>query len=151
MVSSHIIRPLENKVALITGSSRGIGRGIALQLGKAGAIVYLTGKTPSISQSKKELPSLEQTAKGLLKFIKNNCFVEIRDNGGCSHPIYCDHSKMDEVRSVFKRIEEEQGGRLDILVNNAYSGVTVIFMIFFKYFINLLEFSEKCREKILGM
>ncbi|CAK5080558.1 unnamed protein product [Meloidogyne enterolobii] len=110
MASKNIIRPLENKVALVTGASRGIGRGIALQLGQAGAIVYLTGRAPSNSFSQNELPSLEQTAK------------EIKDNGGNSHPIYCDHSKTEEVRSLFKRIEQEQGGRLNILVNNAYSG-----------------------------
>jgi NAD(P)-dependent dehydrogenase (short-subunit alcohol dehydrogenase family) len=65
MTSQNIIRPLESKVALVTGASRGIGKGIALQLGKAGAIVYLTGRTPSNSFSQNELPSLEQTAKGL--------------------------------------------------------------------------------------
>lgn len=112
MASQNIIRPLENKVALVTGASRGIGRGIALQLGQAGAIVYLTGRAPSNSFSQNELPTLEQTAK------------EIKDSGGSSHFVYCDHSKTEEVRMVFKRIEEEQGGRLNILVNNAYSGVS---------------------------
>ena len=69
MASQALLRPLEGQIALVTGASRGIGRGIALQLGQAGATVYVTGRAPaaSYSQSDKELPSLEQTAKGLEK------------------------------------------------------------------------------------
>lgn len=58
---------LAGKIAVVTGASRGIGRGIALQLGKAGATVYITGRKPSASLSSHDesLPKLEQTAKGL--------------------------------------------------------------------------------------
>ena len=114
MTSANLLRPLEGKVALVTGASRGIGRGIALQLGEAGATVYVTGRAPAASYSQtdpKELPSLEQTAK------------EIFERGGKSHPVYCDHANSDDVRRLFKRIEQEQGGILNILVNNAYSAV----------------------------
>jgi NAD(P)-dependent dehydrogenase (short-subunit alcohol dehydrogenase family) len=60
--------PLAGKIALVTGASRGIGRGIALQLTGAGATVYITGRAPDASyredKNKGVLPSLEQTAKG---------------------------------------------------------------------------------------
>jgi dehydrogenase/reductase SDR family protein 1 len=60
---------MEGQIALVTGASRGIGRGIALQLGQAGATVYISGRQPaeSLSGSRAELPSLEKTAKGLKK------------------------------------------------------------------------------------
>lgn len=116
MTSQALVRPLEGYIALVTGASRGIGRGIALQLGQAGATVYVTGRKPDSSySSQKGLPSLEQTAK------------EIEDRGGKSHPVFCDHANSEDVRKLFKRIEEEQGGRLHILVNNAYSGIPSIF------------------------
>jgi len=109
---------LSGKVALVTGASRGIGRGIALQLGQAGAKVYITGRAPgsgtSSSSTNPELPSLEQTAE------------EITRRGGSVVCIYCDHSKTDEVKKLFARLEQENSSKLDILVNNAYSGVTAI-------------------------
>ena len=67
-----IRRPLDGQIALVTGASRGIGRGIALQLGRAGATVYITGRSPTtkadstttteLESAPSELPSLEQTA-----------------------------------------------------------------------------------------
>ncbi|KAK0423056.1 hypothetical protein QR680_007945 [Steinernema hermaphroditum] len=95
-------KPLSGQVALVTGASRGIGKGIAVQLGEAGATVYVTGRPPAkqegISQSL-NLPTLEQTAQEITK---------------------------REVRKLFERIAKEQNGRLDILVNNAYSAVTTV-------------------------
>jgi dehydrogenase/reductase SDR family protein 1 len=66
-MTSSLIRPLEGQIALVTGASRGIGRGIALQLGQAGATVYITGRQPpnSLGNTETDLPSLEQTAKGI--------------------------------------------------------------------------------------
>jgi len=112
-----LVRPLEGQIALVTGASRGVGRGIALQLGQAGATVYITGRRPSNALSSTEvgLTTLDQTAK------------EISNRGGEPIPVYCDHSNSDDVKKLFERISTENSGTLDILVNNAYSGVTSIF------------------------
>ncbi|XP_041094684.1 dehydrogenase/reductase SDR family member 1-like [Polyodon spathula] len=97
---------LSGWVCVVTGASRGIGKGIALQLGEAGATVYITGRNCG---------TLGETAK------------EVEARGGVCVPVTCDSSKEDEIRSLFERIRREQRGRLDILVNNAYAGVQTIF------------------------
>ncbi|KAJ1352015.1 hypothetical protein KIN20_008202 [Parelaphostrongylus tenuis] len=108
---------LAGQIAVVTGASRGIGRGIALQLGRAGATVYVTGRKPSQSDSSADssLPSLEKTA------------IEVSERGGKGIAAYVDHSNMDEVKEFFERIERDENGRLDILVNNAYAAVKTIF------------------------
>uniref|UniRef100_A0A5S6QET7 Dehydrogenase/reductase SDR family member 1 n=1 Tax=Trichuris muris TaxID=70415 RepID=A0A5S6QET7_TRIMR len=106
---------LSGKVALVTGASRGIGRGIALQLAEAGATVYITGRPAHDSESSKgNLPTLSKTAE------------EVHSRGGKCVPVYCDHSKDEDIQALFNQISEEENGRLDILVNNAFSGVNVI-------------------------
>lgn len=97
---------LSGWVCVVTGASRGIGKGIALQLGSAGATVYITGRNGA---------TLGETAK------------EVEARGGACVPVTCDSSKEDDIRSLFERIGREQRGRLDILVNNAYAGVQPIF------------------------
>lgn len=100
---------LQGKVCLVTGATRGIGKGIAVQLGLAGATVYATGRTlkknPNTYGS-----SLEEVAQ------------QIDKEGGKCVPVQCDHTNDDQVKEVFERIKQEQNGRLDVLVNNAYSG-----------------------------
>uniref|UniRef100_A0A7E4ZSE7 Short-chain dehydrogenase n=1 Tax=Panagrellus redivivus TaxID=6233 RepID=A0A7E4ZSE7_PANRE len=107
---------LSGKVALVTGASRGIGRGIALQLGEAGAKVYITGRRPDASDGAKEsdLPTLEKTAK------------DIEARGGTAVVVYTDHSNSDEIKALFDQIASENDGQLDILVNNAYAGVNLL-------------------------
>uniref|UniRef100_A0A1I7TMR2 Dehydrogenase/reductase SDR family member 1 n=1 Tax=Caenorhabditis tropicalis TaxID=1561998 RepID=A0A1I7TMR2_9PELO len=106
---------LSGQIAIVTGASRGIGRGIALQLGEAGATVYITGRKPEESlNSKVGLSGLEQTAE------------EITKRGGKGIARFVDHQNMDEVKNFFEVIEREHNGQLDILVNNAYQGVTTI-------------------------
>ncbi|MFH4982605.1 hypothetical protein AB6A40_009314 [Gnathostoma spinigerum] len=109
---------LAGKVALVTGASRGIGKGIAMRLGKAGATVFITGRPPKTQERglarMLQLPTLEETAE------------EITHVGGKGIAIYCDHSKDDEVKEAFEHIAHDTDDRLDILVNNAYSAVTTI-------------------------
>uniref|UniRef100_A0A914EJD0 Dehydrogenase/reductase SDR family member 1 n=1 Tax=Acrobeloides nanus TaxID=290746 RepID=A0A914EJD0_9BILA len=107
---------LRGKIAVVTGASRGIGRGIALQLGAAGAKVYVTGREPkkSLSNQNSSLPSLDKTAQ------------EVTESGGKGIIAYVDHSDMSQVKELFERIERENNGQLDILVNNAYSAITTI-------------------------
>lgn len=91
-------------IALVTGASRGIGKGIALELGAAGATVYVTGRgAPSRLQG-----SLADTAR------------EIDELGGHGIAAPCDHTDDAAVAAVFDRIRDESGG-LDVLVNNVYN------------------------------
>ena len=102
--------PLHKKVALVTGASRGIGKGIAQALGAAGAIVYLTGRTEHLSNATVPLPgTIHETA------------ALVTEAGGVGIAVHCDHSDDIQVRAVFDRIHNEQG-RLDMLVNNAWTG-----------------------------
>jgi len=95
---------LHNKVCLVTGAARGIGRGIALQLGGAGATVYITGRTRSCLLT---------------------CAAEIRKRGGLAIPIVMDHNNDEDIFALFEKITYEQGGKLDVLVNNCYSGASL--------------------------
>lgn len=97
---------LSGWVCLVTGASRGIGRGIALQLSEAGATVYITGRQED---------TLKQTA------------AQVKERGGNCVPVICDSTNDKEIEDLFERIKSEQNGRLDILVNNAYAGVHAIF------------------------
>jgi dehydrogenase/reductase SDR family protein 1 len=97
---------LDGKVAVVTGASRGVGKGIALGLGEAGATVYVTGR--SLDSSDDHRGSLKQTAQ------------EIDKLGGKGIAARCDHAVDEQVQAVFDRIRAEQG-RLDVLVNNVMS------------------------------
>ncbi|XP_036127741.1 dehydrogenase/reductase SDR family member 1 [Molossus molossus] len=97
--------PMMGQVCVVTGASRGIGRGIALQLCQAGATVYITGR---------HLDTLQAAAE------------DAQSRGGRCVPVVCDSSQESEVRSLFEQVDREQHGRLDVLVNNAYAGVQII-------------------------
>jgi NAD(P)-dependent dehydrogenase (short-subunit alcohol dehydrogenase family) len=101
---------LSGKVALVTGASRGVGKGVALGLGEAGATVYITGRTVEEGQAAVPLPgTIHQTA------------AEITQLGGHGIAVRCDHRDDEQVRAVFERIGRDHG-RLDILVNNVWGG-----------------------------
>jgi dehydrogenase/reductase SDR family protein 1 len=98
---------LAGKVAVVTGASRGVGKGVALGLGEAGATVYVTGRT--VQEGNTPLPgTIGETAEAITRL------------GGQGIAIRCDHANDGEVELLFRRVKEGQG-RLDILVNNAYS------------------------------
>lgn len=97
-------------VALVTGASRGIGKGIALELGAAGYTVYVTGRTVD---------------PGMLPGTVGETAQQITDAGGLGVAVACDHHDDAQVRAVIDRIDAEQG-RLDVLVNNVYSAPDLV-------------------------
>jgi NAD(P)-dependent dehydrogenase (short-subunit alcohol dehydrogenase family) len=98
---------LTGRVAVVTGASRGIGKGIALALGAEGATVYVTGRT--VAPDSHPLPgTVGETA------------AEVGCRGGQGIAVQVDHAEDDQVASLFDRVGREQG-RLDILVNNAFA------------------------------
>ncbi len=109
-------KSLQGKITLVTGATRGIGKGIAIGLGEAGATVYITGRTLNTSElaDGKIGGTLEETKK------------EVEKAGGICIPVQVDHSDDEQVRSLFERIKNEQNGQLDLLVNNVFSGVKAI-------------------------
>jgi len=107
------MKPLEGRVALVTGASRGAGKGIALALGEAGATVYITGRTATSADPRDEV--MGKPIPGALSETAD----AINAAGGKCIPVSCDHRDDAQVARVFDRIRDE-AGRLDILVNNAY-------------------------------
>jgi len=97
---------LSNRVCIVTGGSRGIGRGCAIELGAAGATVYVTGRSDEKSSGR--LPgTIQKTA------------AEVDQAGGKGIAVRCDHRDDTQVEALFARVREEHG-RLDVLVNNAF-------------------------------
>ncbi|MGD6965553.1 SDR family NAD(P)-dependent oxidoreductase [Rossellomorea vietnamensis] len=103
------MKPLQGKIAVVTGASRGAGRGIAFELGSAGATVYVTGRSVKGATTDNRPETIEETAAG----------VTIR--GGKGIAVRCDHTEDKDVRNLFEQIEREQG-RIDILVNSVFGG-----------------------------
>lgn len=100
---------LKGKVAVVTGASRGIGRGIALVLAEQGATVYITGRT--VAQGEHYLP-------GTVSETAAECTARGQAEGGKGVAVACDHGDDDQVAALFDQVAREQG-RLDLLVNNA--------------------------------
>lgn len=98
---------LTGKVAVVTGASRGVGKGVALGLGEAGATVYVTGRTVEA------LADLEGTFQ--------QTAAEVTSAGGKGIAVRCDHCNDEEVADLFSRVITEQQ-RLDILVNSVWGG-----------------------------
>lgn len=98
---------MAGQVAIVTGASRGIGRGVAVGLGEAGWTVYVTARTFRDGESDRP-GSITRTAE------------QVTQAGGHGIPVRCDHRADAETEAVFRRVEAEQG-KLDLLVNNATS------------------------------
>jgi NAD(P)-dependent dehydrogenase (short-subunit alcohol dehydrogenase family) len=94
-------------VAVVTGGSRGAGRGIATALGSHGCIVYVTGRSEKDGDAEVS-GTIHATAR------------EVTEAGGTGIAVRCDHSDDEQVKALFERVMAEQG-RIDILVNNAFA------------------------------
>jgi NAD(P)-dependent dehydrogenase (short-subunit alcohol dehydrogenase family) len=104
------MQPLQGKIAVVAGATRGAGRGIASMLGEAGATVYCTGRSvrgkPATGN---RTETIEETAE------------MVNHYGGVGIPVQVDHSDEAQVKAFFERLQKEQG-RLDILVNDIWGG-----------------------------
>jgi dehydrogenase/reductase SDR family member 1 len=101
---------LSGKVAVVTGASRGVGKGIAMGLGEAGATVYVTGRTIK-----------DKTDAGKLGGTVFTTAEEVTAIGGKGIGIQCDHTDDAQVEAAFQRIAKESK-KIDVLVNNAWAG-----------------------------
>ncbi|MFH9892749.1 SDR family oxidoreductase [Streptomyces luteogriseus] len=102
--------PLQDKVALVAGATRGAGRGIAVELGAAGATVYVTGRTTRARRSEYDRPeTIEDTAD------------LVTAAGGRGIAVPTDHLDRSQVKALVDRVADEQG-RLDVLVNDIWGG-----------------------------
>ncbi|MEU6644966.1 SDR family oxidoreductase [Saccharomonospora sp. NPDC046836] len=103
--------PLRGKVAVVAGATRGCGRAIAVELGRAGATVFVTGRTTRAQQSPMGRPeTIEETAE------------LVSAAGGTGIAVRCDFTSVPDVDALRSRIESEVDGRLDILVDDVWGG-----------------------------
>ena len=109
MTSQPTLHPLHGQVALVAGATRGCGRGIAVELGAAGATVYCTGRTTRTRRSPMNRPeTIEDTAE----------LVNAAGGSGIAVPV--DHTEPPQAEALMARIRKDQAGRLDILVNDVW-------------------------------
>jgi NAD(P)-dependent dehydrogenase (short-subunit alcohol dehydrogenase family) len=102
------MKPLDGKVAVVAGATRGVGRGIACMLGEAGALVYCTGRSVRGRPATPGRPeTIEETAEMVAQF------------GGRGIAVQVDHTREEQVQGLIERIRAEQG-RLDVLVNDLF-------------------------------
>jgi NAD(P)-dependent dehydrogenase (short-subunit alcohol dehydrogenase family) len=114
-------KPLSGRVAVVTGASRGAGRGVAVELGAAGATVYVSARStraePAASYANiLKLSGLERVPGSIEATAE-----EVTRHGGRGIAVRCDHTREDEVKALFARVQRDEG-RLDLLVNNAWGG-----------------------------
>jgi NAD(P)-dependent dehydrogenase (short-subunit alcohol dehydrogenase family) len=98
-----------SRIALVTGASRGVGRGVAVALGRAGWTVYVTARSSSVRATSHLPGSVSAVAQ------------EISDAGGRGIGLVCDHTEDEATSGVAEQIARDHG-RLDLLVNNVWAG-----------------------------
>ncbi|SHN03426.1 NAD(P)-dependent dehydrogenase, short-chain alcohol dehydrogenase family [Streptomyces yunnanensis] len=111
---------LSGRVALVAGATRGAGRAMAVELGRAGAVVYVTGRTTrdAVSEVGRPAETIEETAELVTA-------AGAEGNGGTGIAVPTDHLEPARVRALVERIDREQG-RLDVLVNSVWGGDRLI-------------------------
>ncbi|MGW5937613.1 SDR family oxidoreductase [Streptomyces celluloflavus] len=104
-------RPLAGRAALVAGATRGAGRAIAVELGRAGALVYVTGRTTRerVSEVGRATETIEETAE------------LVTAAGGTGIAVPADHLEPDQVKALIARVDRDHG-RLDVLVNSVWGG-----------------------------
>jgi NAD(P)-dependent dehydrogenase (short-subunit alcohol dehydrogenase family) len=112
---------LEGAVAIVTGASRGAGRGIAVELGARGATVVVTGRSTREQPADSYGRILELSSLAAMPGSIDQTAAEVDRAGGRGVAVRCDHSVEAEVAELFARVQRDFG-RLDLLVNNAWGG-----------------------------
>ena len=118
---SGATRPLKGRIAVVTGASRGAGRGIAVELGAAGATVYVTGRSTRAQPATAYGQLLALSDMATLPGSIDETAEEVTRHGGRGIAVRCDHTQAEEVAALFERVAREEG-RIDLLVNNAWGG-----------------------------
>lgn len=115
------MRTLGERIAIVTGGSRGAGRGVAVELGAAGATVYVTGRSARGAPATTYARFLEGSGLAQMPGSIEDTAEEVTAAGGRGIPFRCDHTDPAQVRELIARVERDHG-RLDLLVNNAWGG-----------------------------
>ncbi|MFT3956105.1 MAG: SDR family oxidoreductase [Piscinibacter sp.] len=121
MKPSTPARPLQHCVAVVTGASRGAGRGIAIELGAAGATVYVTGRSTRAMPATAYAQLLALSGLDAVPGSIDDTAEAVQQAGGRGIAVRCDHADEVQVQQLFERVQAEQG-RIDLLVNNAWGG-----------------------------
>ena len=113
--------PLKDCIAVVTGASRGAGRGIAMELGAAGATVYVTGRSTRAQPADTYGQLLALSDMPAVPGSIDDTADEVTRMGGRGIAVRCDHTREEDVKALFAQVERE-AGRIDLLVNNAWGG-----------------------------
>jgi NAD(P)-dependent dehydrogenase (short-subunit alcohol dehydrogenase family) len=113
--------PLKDCIAVVTGASRGAGRGIAQELGAAGATVYVTGRSTRAQPAQTYGRILSLSGLAAVPGNIEDTADEVTAAGGRGIAVRCDHTREEDVAELFSRVQRDHG-RIDLLVNNAWGG-----------------------------